>query len=59
MCDEGEQRQAGPSLSSASAGLQPGHKLLGRLVLQVGAHVAGVGAVCMAPEQTPETSAFY
>lgn len=35
-------------LSSASAGLQPVHKLLGCLVLQVGAHVAGVGAVCMA-----------
>lgn len=39
------------SLSPASAGLQPGHELLGRLVLQVGAHVAGVGAVCVPSEQ--------
>lgn len=39
----------GVLLSSASTVLQPGHKLLGRLVLQVGADVAGVGAVCVAP----------
>lgn len=37
-------------LSSASASLQPGHKLLGCLILQVGAHVAGVGTVCMASD---------
>lgn len=36
------------SVSSASAGLQPGHELLGCLILQVGAHVAGVGAICVA-----------
>lgn len=47
--------RAGPSLSPASASLQPGHKLLGRLVLQVGAYVAGVSAVCVASEQTPVT----
>lgn len=41
------------SLSPASAGLQPGHELLGCLVLQVGAHVAGVGAVCVPSKQTP------
>lgn len=37
-------------LSSASAGLQPGDELLCRLVLQVGAHITGVGAVRMASE---------
>lgn len=36
------------SISSPSASLQPGHKLLGCLVLQVGTHIAGVSAVCMA-----------
>lgn len=41
------------SLSPASAGLQPGHELLGCLVLQVGAHIAGVGAVCVPSKQTP------
>lgn len=41
------------SLPPASAGLQPGHELLGCLVLQVGAHVAGVGAVCVPSKQTP------
>lgn len=47
------------SLSPASASLQPGHKLLGRLVLQVGTHIAGVGAVCMASKRTPvETHTF-
>lgn len=46
-------------LSPASASLQPGHKLLCRLVLQVAADVAGVGAICMASEQTPtETHTF-
>lgn len=43
----------GGSLSPASARLQPGHKLLGRLVLQVGAHVAGVGAVCVPSKHPP------
>lgn len=47
------------SLSSASASLKPVHKLLGCLVLQVGAHVAGVGAVCMASKYAPvETVGF-
>lgn len=41
------------SLPPASASLQPGHELLGCLVLQVGAHVAGVGAVCVPSKQTP------
>lgn len=59
VCDGGSQWRAGPSLSSASAGLQPGHKLLGRLVLQVGAHVTGVGAVCVASEQTPAASIIW
>lgn len=40
-------------LPSASASLQPRHKLLDRLVLQVRAHVAGVGAVCVPSKQAP------
>lgn len=45
------------SLAPASAGLQPGHELLGRLVLQVGAHVAGVGAVCVPSKHTDKSRA--